>query len=162
MQHCTCVSWACWRWPRRATKVREARQRAVLEHLTSTVGPLCGRAAGRDDYRQLPPSKTQMGGEKKQKKHRRTPTQTQKPCREIPSRHTSTELIIPHSVTLYFGPTMPNMYRRTSPSHTEKPSWVLSDLSLSVAQIACNIFIFSSFTRFLSVCFSVYLKYPGG
>lgn len=68
MQHCTCVSWACWRWPRRATKVREARQRAVLEHLTSTVGPLCGRAAGRDDYRQLPPSKTQMGGEKKQKK----------------------------------------------------------------------------------------------
>lgn len=101
-------------------------------------------------------------GKKTKKKHRRTPTQTQKPCREIPSRHTSTELIIPHSVTLYFGPTMPNMYRRTSPSHTEKPSWVLSDLSLSVAQIACNIFIFSSFTRFLSVCFSVYLKYPGG
>lgn len=48
-------------------------------------------------------------GNKKKNTHRRTPTQTQKPCRNIPSRHTSTELIIPHPVMVYWGPTMANM-----------------------------------------------------
>lgn len=66
---------------------------------------------------------------KKKKTHRRTPTQTQKPCREVPSRHTSTELIIPHSVMVYFGPTMANMYNRTEP--TSYSSSLLSGLSLS-------------------------------
>lgn len=44
---------------------------------------------------------------------------TQKPCRNILSRHTSTEPIIPHPVIVYCGPSIANMNSRTSPGHTE-------------------------------------------